>query len=142
MGIQAVKGVEIGAGFAGVQQRGSLAHDAISRSNGSIMRASNHAGGIEGGISNGEPIVVRAAVKPISTVPQALPTIDTTTGLSATAHHQRSDTTAVPPAAVVAEAEVALVLARAVLAKFGGDSISEVQRNVAGYLNSISEFLK
>lgn len=142
MGIQAVKGVEIGDGFAGVRRRGSQAHDEIERSDGGLLRLTNRAGGIEGGMSNGEPIVLRAAIKPISTVPRALKTIDTKTGEATTAHHQRSDTTAVPPAAVVAEAMVALTLARALLVKFGGDSVREVQRNVGNYLESFSEFLR
>jgi len=142
MGIQAVKGIEIGAGFAGVSQPGSQAHDEIALNGGAITRLTNRAGGIEGGMSNGEPIVVRAAVKAISTVPRALRTIDVQTGAATKAHHQRSDTTAAPPAAVVAEAMVALTLARALLAKFGGDSISEVKRNIAGYYASFPEFLQ
>jgi len=142
LGIQAFKGAEIGDGFEGVRRRGSVAHDEIVRPGDAIARLSNRAGGIEGGMSNGEPIVVRAAVKPISTVPHALATIDVTTGKAATAHHQRSDTTAVPPAAVVAEAEVALVLARALLEKFGGDSVTEVRRNIAGYLTNMNEYLR
>jgi chorismate synthase len=107
-----------------------------------VHRATNNAGGIEGGISNGEPIVVRAAVKPIPTVPRALATIDTTTGEAATAHHQRSDTTAVVPAAVVAEAVVALVLAEAAVEKFGGDTLDELRRNHAAYLASVPEALR
>jgi len=135
MGIQAVKGVEIGGGFATARLRGSQAHDEIARyADGVILRLSNNAGGIEGGISNGATIWVRAAIKPISTVPRALQTIDIATGEPATANHQRSDVCAVVPAAVVAEAEVALVLARALLEKFGGDSVAETRRNLECYL--------
>ena len=141
MGIQAVKGVEIGDGFATAARRGSVAHDEIMRDGGErIVRETNRAGGIEGGMSNGAPIRVRAAIKPISSVPRALRTIDVATGEPTTAHHQRSDVCAVVPAAVVAEAEVALVLARALLEKFGGDSLTETRRNLASYLNTLSSF--
>jgi chorismate synthase len=138
MGIQAVKGVEIGDGFAQARMRGTAAHDEIvfSEVNG-VSRLTNHAGGIEGGMSNGQPIVVRAAVKPISSVPKALRTIDVATGEPALAIHQRSDVTAVVPAAVVAEAEVALVLARALLLKFGGDSVGETKRNLNGFCDAL-----
>jgi chorismate synthase len=144
MGIQAMKGVEIGDGFTTARRRGSAAHDEIDpagpgeRSDGGsarsgIDRASNRAGGIEGGMTNGEPLRARVAMKPISTVPRALRTVDLATGEAATAHHQRSDVCAVPAAGVVAEALVALVLAEAALEKFGGDSLAETARNVASY---------
>ncbi|WP_431712160.1 chorismate synthase [Glutamicibacter uratoxydans] len=142
MGIQAIKGVEVGDGFATAARRGSAAHDEIERAaDGSIQRASNRAGGIEGGMSIGEVLRVRAAMKPIATVPRALRTIDIASGEDTTAHHQRSDVCAVPAAGVVAEAMVALVLAQAVLEKFGGDSVAEVKRNIAGYLANIPENL-
>ncbi|MFP7696087.1 chorismate synthase [Trueperella sp. LYQ143] len=137
MSIQAVKGVEIGDGFRSARRRGSVAHDEIVRRDGKVQRTTNRAGGIEGGMSNGEPIVLRAAFKPISTVPRALATIDTSTGEAARALHQRSDTTAVVPGAVIAEAMVALVLAEALVDKFGGDSLPEIQRNVASWWQSI-----
>ena len=138
MGIQAVKAVEIGDGVAVAVARGSMAHDEIVRiADGAVARLTNHAGGIEGGMSNGELIRVKAYLKPISSVPRALRTVDVATGEPATAHHQRSDVCAVVPAAVVAEAEVALVLARAILEKFGGDSVTETRRNLQTYLASL-----
>ncbi|MDO8107788.1 chorismate synthase [Isoptericola sp. b441] len=139
MGIQAIKGVEVGDGFRTATRRGSAAHDEIERdpATGGIRRRTNRAGGLEGGMSNGEVIRVRAAMKPISTVPRALDTTDVATGEAAQAIHQRSDVCAVPAAGVVAEAMVALVLADAVLEKFGGDSVAEVARNHAAYLESI-----
>lgn len=134
MGIQAFKGVEIGDGFRTAERRGSVAHDEIVRgADGRLSRLSNRAGGIEGGMSNGEVLRVRGAMKPISTVPRALRTVDVATGDEARAQHQRSDVCAVPPAAVVAEAMVALVLAEAVLEKFGGDSVAETRRNAEAY---------
>ncbi|PFG43272.1 chorismate synthase [Isoptericola jiangsuensis] len=140
MGIQAIKGVAVGDGFRTAQRRGSAAHDEIERdADGRIRRRTNRAGGIEGGMSNGEVLRVSAAMKPISTVPRALATVDVATGEAVTAHHQRSDVCAVPPAAVVAEAMVALELAQAVLEKFGGDSVAEVRRNVESYLAAIPE---
>ncbi|MBR6459895.1 MAG: chorismate synthase, partial [Actinomycetaceae bacterium] len=139
MSIQAVKGVEIGDGFASATRRGSEAHDEIVREGEAVRRLTNRAGGIEGGMSNGEVICVRFAVKPISTVPRALQTIDTDTGEAATALHQRSDTTAIVPAAVVGEAMAALVLAEALCAKTGGDSVEEMKRNLDAYLASIPE---
>ena len=143
MGIQAIKGVEVGDGFRTARRRGSAAHDEIVRGeDGRVERLSNRAGGIEGGMSNGEIVRVRAAMKPISTVPRALRTIDTANGEAATANHQRSDVCAVPPAAVVAEAMVALVLAEAVAEKFGGDSVAEVARNARAYLEAIPELLR
>lgn len=140
MGIQAIKGVEVGDGFRTARRRGSLAHDEIDRdADGVLHRRTNRAGGVEGGMSNGEILRVRAAMKPISTVPRALDTIDTTTGGPAKAIHQRSDVCAVPPAAVVAEAMVALVLAQALLEKVGGDSAAESARNLRSYLEAIPE---
>jgi chorismate synthase len=141
MSIQAIKGVEIGEAFANARRRGSAAHDEIYPAEGAgwVSRATNRAGGLEGGITNGEPLVVRAAKKPISSLPRALNTVDVATGESAQAMHQRSDTTAVPRAAVVAETMVALVLAEAVLEKFGGDALSETRRNVDGYRAALAE---
>jgi len=139
MSIQAIKGVEIGDGFANAHRRGSRAHDEILPGGGEkwVRRSSNRAGGLEGGITNGEPLVVRAAKKPISSLPRALATVDVRTGEPAQAMHQRSDITAVPRAAVVAETMVALVLAEAVLEKFGGDSLPETKSNVDSYLASL-----
>lgn len=143
MGIQAIKGVEVGDGFRTAARRGSQAHDEIDRDeDGRLRRRTNRAGGIEGGMTNGEVLRVRAAMKPISTVPRALATVDVATGEPATAQHQRSDVCAVPPAAVVAEAMVALTLVDVVLEKFGGDSVSEVQRNADTYLAAIPELLR
>ncbi len=137
MGIQAIKGVEVGDGFATAARRGSVAHDEIERVEGVLQRRTNRAGGVEGGMTNGEPLRVSAAMKPISTVPRALDTIDVATGEAAKAIHQRSDVCAVAPAAVVAQAMVALVLADAVLEKFGGDSVGETRRNIEAYLAAI-----
>lgn len=142
MGIQAIKGVEVGDGFTTATRRGSAAHDEIDRVDGHLVRATNRAGGIEGGMSTGEVLRVRAAMKPISTVPRALRTVDVATGEPAQAQHQRSDVCAVPPAAVVAEAMVALVLAQALLEKTGGDSLAEVRRNLAAYVDSVPELLR
>jgi chorismate synthase len=137
MSIQAIKGVEIGDGFATAARRGSAAHDEIARGANGLSRMSNRAGGIEGGMSTGEPIRVRAAMKPISTVPRALATVDVRTGEPARAINQRSDVTAVPAAGVVAEAMAALVLADAALEKFGGDSVAETSRNASAYLEAM-----
>lgn len=137
MGIQAIKGVEVGDGFALASARGSAAQDEILTEDGRIRRNSGHSGGTEGGISTGELLRVRAAMKPISTIPRALRTIDTATGEPATAHNQRSDACAVPAAAVIAEAMVSLVVADAVLEKFGGDSVPETRRNLASYLDNL-----
>jgi chorismate synthase len=142
MGIQAMKSVEIGDGLETTRRRGSVAHDEIVTSDGQVERVTDRAGGIEGGMSNGEIIRVRAGMKPISTVPRALQTIDTSTGEAATAHHQRSDVCAVPAAGIVVEAMVALVLADVVLEKFGGDSIGETKRNLESYLANIPETLR
>ena len=141
MSIQAIKGVEIGDGFAEASRRGSQAHDEIVRTDGTVQRRTNRAGGLEGGMTNGQPLVVRAAMKPISTVPRALATIDMVTGADAVAIHQRSDVCAVPAAGVVAEAMVALVLARAVLEKFGGDSVAETRAHIAHYEDQVTQLL-
>ncbi len=137
MSIQAIKAVEIGDGLAQARSRGSAAHDEIEPGPEGVRRRTGRAGGIEGGMSIGEPIRVRAAMKPISSLSRPLDTIDVTTGGPATAINQRSDVCAVPAAAVVAEAMVALVLADAAIEKFGGDSVAEVRRNVAGYLDGL-----
>jgi len=142
MGIQAIKGVEVGDGFRTAARRGSEAHDEIEYRDGQVTRRTNRAGGVEGGMSNGQPLRVSAAMKPISTVPRALDTIDTATGAPAKAIHQRSDVCAVAPAAVVAQAMVALVLAEAVLEKFGGDSVTEVRRNIESYVAAIPAHLQ
>lgn len=138
MGIQAIKGVEVGEGFGLARRRGSQAHDEIAPGADGIERLTQHAGGTEGGISTGEMLRVRAAMKPIATVPRALRTLDTATGEPAAAHHQRSDVCAVPAAGVVAEAMVALVLAEAALEKFGGDSVAETRRNYQSYLADVA----
>ena len=138
MGIQAIKGVEIGDGFESARRRGSSAHDEIEKnSSGKIVRRTDRAGGTEGGITNGEILRVRAAMKPISTVPKALDTIDTSTGEAAKAINQRSDVCAVPASGIVAEAMVALVLADAVIEKFGGDSVGEVSRNFKNFISNL-----
>jgi chorismate synthase len=140
MGIQAIKGVEVGDGFELARSRGSQAHDEIERDDdGVIHRVSGRSGGTEGGMTTGEVLRVRAAMKPISTVPRALRTVDTATGEPAVAINQRSDVCAVPAAGVVAEAMVALVLAQAALEKFGGDSVAETRRNAAGYLAGLTD---
>ena len=138
MGIQAIKGVEIGDGFASASRRGSIAHDEIEKgSDGLLHRRTDRAGGTEGGMSNGEVLRVRAAMKPISTIPRALDTVDLSTGESAKAINQRSDVCAVPAAGIVAEAMVALVLAEVVLEKFGGDSVAETRRNFDSYMTHL-----
>jgi chorismate synthase len=140
MGIQAIKGVELGDGFELARIRGSQAHDEIVRDDsGAIRRVSGRSGGTEGGMTTGQVLRVRAAMKPISTVPRALQTVDTQTGEAAVAINQRSDVCAVPAAGVVAEAMVALVLAEAVLDKFGGDSVAETRRNRDAYLARLAE---
>ena len=137
MGIQAIKGVEVGDGFEVAATPGSRAHDEIVSTEEGIRRTSGRSGGTEGGMSTGEVLRVRAAMKPIATVPRALRTVDVATGEEAVAHHQRSDVCAVPAAGIVAEAMVALVLAEAVLEKFGGDSVAETRRNAEAYLASL-----
>ena len=137
MGIQAIKGVEIGDGFELAATPGSLAHDEIVPTADGIRRVSGRSGGTEGGMTTGEILRVRAAMKPIATVPRALRTVDVATGEGAVAHHQRSDVCAVPAAGIVAEAMVALVLAEAVLEKFGGDSVGETRRNAESYLDTL-----
>ena len=138
MGVQAIKGVEIGDGFETARRRGSGAHDEMFPGPDGVLRSTNRAGGLEGGMTNGQPLRVRAAMKPISTVPRALSTVDLATGEQAHAIHQRSDVCAVPAAGVVVEAMVALVLARAALEKFGGDSLTETRRNIDGYLREVA----
>ncbi|KAA9087004.1 chorismate synthase [Microbacterium radiodurans] len=142
MGIQAIKGVEVGDGFETTRRRGSAAHDELFAGDEGIARSSDRAGGTEGGMSTGTVLRVRAGMKPIATIPRALRTVDVATGDAATAHHQRSDVCAVPASGVVAEAMVAIVLAEAVLEKFGGDSVPETRRNLEGYLAAIPETLR
>lgn len=143
MGIQAIKGVEIGDGFLEAMRPGSQAHDEmVPGENGGIERVTNRAGGIEGGMSNGQPIRVRAAMKPIPSIPKALRTVDVLTSEAAQAINQRSDSTAVPAAAVVAEAMVRLTLAQYALEKFGGDSVEETRRNMESYLASWPEHMR
>lgn len=143
MGIQAIKGVEIGDGFLEAVRPGSQAHDEmVPGADGRITRLTNRAGGIEGGMSNGQPIRVRAAMKPIPSIPRALRTVDVTDGEAASAINQRSDTTAVPAASVVAEAMVRLILARYALDKFGGDSVAETRRNFEQYVASWPEHMR
>ena len=138
MGIQAIKGVEIGDGFLTATRRGSVAHDEIEHgADGLIQRRSDRAGGTEGGMSNGEILRVSIAMKPISTVPKALDTIDTASGEPAKAINQRSDVCAVPASGIVGEAMLALVLAEAVLEKFGGDSVQETKRNFNSYVDHL-----
>ena len=142
MGIQAIKGVEVGDGFLTAARRGSQAHDEIESGPDGLRRRTGRAGGVEGGMTTGGVLRVRAAMKPISTVPRALDTVDVATGEKAVAINQRSDVCAVPAAGVVAEAMVALVLADAVVEKLGGDSVAEVRRNLDGYLASIPETMR
>ena len=139
MGIQASKGVEVGYGFELARSRGSAAHDEIVPAEQGIARASHRSGGTEGGMSTGEVLRVRAAMKPISTVPRALRTVDVATGEASVAHHQLSDVCAVPAAGVIAEAMVALVIANAALEKFGGDSVGETRRNYEGYVKQLAD---
>jgi len=138
MGIQAIKGVEVGDGFALAAIRGSAAQDEIVSSDAGLQRTSGHSGGTEGGMSTGEVLRVRAAMKPISTIPRALQTVDVASGEVAKAINQRSDVCAVPAAGVVAEAMVMLVLAEAIVEKFGGDSVTETRRNLQGYLDNLA----
>ena len=138
MGIQAIKGVEVGDGFGLAAMRGSAAQDEIVAEEGLLRRTSGHSGGTEGGMSTGEVLRIRAAMKPISTIPRALQTVDVASGEAAKAINQRSDVCAVPAAGVVAEAMVALVLADSLLEKFGGDSVAETRRNLQGYLDNLA----
>jgi chorismate synthase len=143
MGVQAIKGVEVGDGFRTAARRGSAAHDEIEHdADGAVRRRSGRAGGVEGGMTTGDVLRVRAAMKPISTVPRALDTVDVASGEPAVAINQRSDVCAVPAAGVVAEAMVALVLADAVSEKFGGDSVAETARNARGYLAGIAAHMR
>jgi len=142
MSIQAIKGVEVGDGFLTTRRRGSEAHDELFATDGGITRATDRAGGTEGGMSTGTVLRVRAGMKPIATVPHALRTVDVASGETANAHHQRSDVCAVPAAGVVAEAMTALVLADVVLEKFGGDSVTETRRNLQAYLDAIPQTLR
>ena len=137
MGIQAIKGVEVGDGFTLAATPGSLAHDEIVPTADGLRRTSGRSGGTEGGMTTGEILRVRAAMKPIATVPRALRTVDVSTGEETVAHHQRSDVCAVPAAGIVAEAMVALVLAEAAVEKFGGDSVQETRRNAESYLDTL-----
>jgi chorismate synthase len=143
MSIPAVKGVEIGMGFQAARVQGSEVHDEIAMAPGrtragNVQRSTNNAGGLEGGMTTGEPLVVRVAMKPISTLMRPLGTVDVATGSAASATAERSDVTAVPAMGVIAEAMLALVLADAMLEKFGGDSLHEVQRNLDGYLSHLA----
>lgn len=138
MGIQAIKGVEVGDGFDLAARRGSLAQDEIVSEGDRLTRSSGRSGGTEGGMTTGETLRVRAAMKPISTIPRALQTVDVATGEAAKAINQRSDVCAVPAAGVVAEAMVALVLTDAVMEKFGGDSVEETRRNLRSYLDNLA----
>src|SRR6478735_8009200 len=142
LGVPSVKAVAVGDGLETARRRGSVAHDEIDLEGNRAVRRTDRAGGIEGGMTNGEVLRVRAAMKPISTVPRALATIDTATGEPAVAINQRSDACAVPRGSVVMEAMVALVLADAVLEKFGGDSVPETRRNVQSYLDHLPDHLK
>lgn len=141
MGIQAIKGVEVGDGFETTKRPGSRAHDELEVGDDGFRRVSNRAGGTEGGMSTGGPLRVRAGMKPIATVPRALATVDVSTGEAAKANHQRSDVCAVPASGVVSEAMVALVLAEAAIEKFGGDSVTETKRNLDAYVAAIPENL-
>ena len=142
MSIQAIKSVEVGDGLQTTRRPGTSAHDPMYRVGDRIHRTSDRAGGIEGGMTTGGVLRVRTGMKPIATVPNALHTVDIATGKNATAHHQRSDVTAVPASGVVAEAMVALIIADAVVEKFGGDSLAEVQRNYRAYLDNIPAELR
>ena len=140
MSIQAIKGVEIGMGFGVAEIPGSKVHDELFYGAGEgFSRGTNNAGGIEGGMTNGEPVVVRAAMKPLSTLPTPLASVDMQTKQPVKAHFERSDVCAVPAAATIGEAMVALALTESVLEKFGGDSIEEFERNVAGYMDDVRE---
>ncbi|HVC40460.1 MAG TPA: chorismate synthase, partial [Candidatus Saccharimonadales bacterium] len=137
LSINAIKAVEFGAGFEGVARRGSDFHDEIEYTNGHFHHLTNRAGGLTGGMSNGEPIDLRVAIKPISTMKKPMRSIDLKTKLKVEAHYERSDVCVVPAAGVIGEAMVALTLADAFLEKFGGDSMTELERNYRGYIESI-----
>lgn len=141
MGIQAIKGVEVGLGFGVADRRGSEVHDEMLPGVGGVVRPSNNAGGLEGGMTNGEPVVVRAAMKPISTLKKPLRSVNMATGEGASAHFERSDVCAVPAASVIGEAMVALVVAGALVEKFGGDSMRELQRNLGAYRSEVASRL-
>lgn len=138
MSINAVKGVEVGIGFEGVAREGKQFHDQIDWRDGGFRHLSNNAGGLTGGMTNGEPVDIRAAIKPISTMREPLPSVDLVTRERVQAHYERSDVCVVHAAGVIGEAMVALVLAEAFLEKFGGDSIAEIDRNLRGYLDQIA----
>ncbi|MDQ6773108.1 MAG: chorismate synthase [Candidatus Dormibacteraeota bacterium] len=138
MSINAVKGVEIGAGFVGAAFPGSAFHDQIDYSDGRFRHLTNRAGGLTGGVTNGEPIDLRAAIKPISTMKKPMASVDLLTKERVEAHYERSDVCVVPAAGVIGEAMVCLTLAEAFLEKFGGDSIPEIERNLRGYLDSLA----
>jgi chorismate synthase len=140
MSIQAIKGVEIGPGFANAERPGSGVHDEIEYSDGSFHRRTNRAGGTEGGMTNGEPLCIRAAMKPIATVLKSLDSVHVEKKKPTCTRYERSDVTAVPAAGVVAESAVAFVLAQAVLEKFGGDSLDELRRNYEGYLEQVAQY--
>jgi len=142
MSIPAIKAVEVGDGFAGARRPGSAVHDPIgyASSERRFTRPTNHAGGVEGGISNGEPVVCRASMKPIATLRRPLPSVDVVTKEAFEAAFERSDVCAVAAASVVGEAMVALTLADAVLEKLGGDSMRELVRNAQGYMEQVREY--
>jgi len=137
LSINAVKGVEFGAGFEGAARPGSAFHDEIDYAQGRFRHLSNRAGGLTGGVTNGEPIDLRAAMKPISTMKRPMRSVDLVSKERVEAHYERSDVCVVPAAGVIGEAMVALTLADAFLEKFGGDSVAEIERNLQGYLDSI-----
>jgi chorismate synthase len=139
MSIQAIKGVEIGLGFEGAKRFGVETHDEIFYEEGRFVRRTNRAGGLEGGMSNGEPIIVRGAMKPISTQYAPMASVDLRTKAPFKASIERSDICSVPAAGVIGEAVVAFEIARAFLEKFGGDSLEELRRNYEGYLKSVHE---
>jgi chorismate synthase len=140
MSIQAVKGVEIGAGFAFAKRKGSMVHDAIIYGKGSFKRKTNNAGGIEGGITNGEPIILRGAMKPISTLRKPLESVDIITKNPTKAAVERADVCAVPSCAVITEGVCAFEIANLVLEKFGSDSIAEIKKNYQNYIRMIEKF--
>jgi chorismate synthase len=138
LSINAIKGVEFGAGFEGVARRGSQFHDEIEYRQGAFRHLTNRAGGLTGGVTNGEPIDLRVAIKPISTMKKPLPSVDLNTHEKVEAHYERSDVCVVPAAGVIGEAVVAITLADAFMEKFGGDSMAEVERNHRSYMESLA----